>query len=39
MWPEEMCILIPRSLKEYYVFNTQSENELLVGVRDDVDRG
>ena len=23
-------------LKEYYVFNTQSENELLVGVRDDV---
>ncbi len=23
-------------LKDYYVFNTQSENELLVGVRDDV---
>lgn len=23
-------------LQEYYVFNTQSENELLVGVRDDV---
>lgn len=37
MWQAEMSILTLPGLDDYYVFSSQSEKELLVGVRDDVE--